>query len=73
LLGVALCLIANARMTEIGKLSYRHPGPPSVSALKAADDARYLSYGGVLLIFGGCTISVAGTIRLSRRKAAAQL
>ncbi len=71
LLGAALCLVANDRFTEIGKLSYRHPGPPSQSALAAADRARYLAYGGVMLIVAGCVVGVAGTIRLSRRRAAA--
>ena len=70
LLGVALCFWANSRMREIGKLSYRHPGPPSVSALAAADRARYLAYGGVALIVAGCFVSVVGTARLSRRKVA---
>jgi hypothetical protein len=68
-LGAALCLTANAQMTEIGKLSYRHPGPPSMSALKAADKARFLAYGGVLIVAGGCAVGVAGAIRHSRRKA----
>ena len=69
LLGAAICLWSNARLTEIGKLSFRHPGPPSVSALAAADHARYLAYGGIALIIAGCVTGVAGTIRLSRRKA----
>ena len=70
LLGAALCLMANDRMTEIGKLSFMHPGPPTQSALAAADRARYLAYGGVALIVAGGVVGVAGTIRLSRRKAA---
>ena len=56
-------------MTEISKLSYRHPGPPSQSALAAADRARYLAYAGVAIILGGCVVGVAGAIRLSMRKA----
>jgi ABC-type lipoprotein release transport system permease subunit len=71
LLGALLCLWSNARMTEISKLSYRHPGPPSVSALAAADRARYVAYGGVLLILAGCGVGVASAIRHSRQKAAA--
>lgn len=58
-------------MTEIGKLSFKHPGPPSQSALAAADRARYLAYAGVATIVAGCVVGVTGTILLSRRKAAA--
>ena len=68
LLGAALCLAANGRMREIGKLSYKHPGPPSESALAAADSARYLAYGGVGIIAAGCIVAVAGAIGHSRRK-----
>jgi len=68
LFGAALCLISNSRMTEIGKLSYKHPGPPSQSALAAADRARYLAYAGVAIIVAGCVVGAAGAIRLSRRK-----
>ena len=68
LLGAALCLAANAQMQEIGKLSYKHPGPPSVSALAAADRARYLVYGGVGIISAGCIVAIAGAIGHSRRK-----
>jgi hypothetical protein len=70
LLGAVLCLVSNSQMTEIGKLSFKHPGPPSQSALAAADRARYLAYAGVGIIAAGCVVGVAGTIRLSRRKAA---
>jgi len=69
LFGAALCLISNSQMTEISKLSYKHPGPPSESALAAADRARYLAYAGVAIIVAGCVVGVAGAIRLSRRKA----
>ena len=70
LLGAAFCLVSNSQLTEIGKLSKKHPGPPSQSALAAADRARYLWYGGVVLVVAGCVVGVAGTIRLSRRNAA---
>ena len=69
LFGATLCLVSNSQMTEIGKLSYRHPGPPSQSALAAADRARYLAYAGVAIIAAGCVVGVAGAIRLSLRKA----
>ena len=70
LLGVALCLAANSRMKEIGRLSYQHPGPPSQPALAEADRARYIAYGGVGVILAGCVVAVAGAIGHSRRKQA---
>jgi len=69
--GALVCLAANARLTEISKLSYRHPGPPNQSALTAADHARYLAYGGVALIVAGCVVGVTGALTLARRKRAA--
>src|SRR4051812_16314917 len=66
--GALLCLLANARLTEISKLSYRHPGPPTVSALAAADHARYLAYGGVALVLAGCVVGVTGALHLARRR-----
>jgi len=39
LAGAALCYAASLRLQEIGKLSYRHPGPRTESALRAADHA----------------------------------
>lgn len=66
--GAALCLVANGRLEELSKLSYKHPGPPNQSALAAADRARYLAYGGVALIVAGCVVGVTGVVRLSRRK-----
>lgn len=71
LAGAALCYAASLRLQEISKLSYRHPGPRTESALTAADHARYLAYGGIGLIIAGCAIGVGGAIRLARRKAAA--
>ncbi|MEO5817175.1 MAG: hypothetical protein ABIT20_18040 [Gemmatimonadaceae bacterium] len=73
LAGAALCLVSNSQMTEISKLTYRHPGPPSQSALAAADRARYLAYAGVAIIIAGCIVGVAGTVRLSRRKATGEV
>ncbi len=69
LAGAALCAVASARFTEIGKYSYQHPGPASQSALDAADRARYLAYAGVGLIAIGCGVAVVGAIGHSRRKA----
>ena len=68
LAGAALCLVANTRLTEIGKLSYQHPGTRTESALAAADRARYLAYGGVALIVLGCAGAASGALALARRK-----
>lgn len=69
LAGAALCALASGRLTEIGKLSYRSPGPPNQSQLDAADRARYIAYAGVGLIVIGCGVAVVGVIGHSRRKA----
>lgn len=66
--GVALCVIAAGQLREIGKLSYQNPGPAEQSALAAADRARYLSYGGVVLIVAGCLVGVVGAVQHSRAK-----
>ncbi|MEP6992091.1 MAG: hypothetical protein ABJA80_14255 [bacterium] len=68
--GAGLCYVASVRFQEIGRLSYRHPGPRSESALAAADHARYLAYAGVGLIAAGCVVGVGGAIAVARRKAA---
>lgn len=67
LLGAALCATANSRLHDISRLSYRNPGPSSISQLAAADRARYLAYGGVGLILVGCVVAGIGAVRLSRR------
>ena len=66
--GGALGYLASVRLQEIGRLSYRHPGPRSESALAAADRARYLAYGGVGLVVLGCGIGVGGAVQGARRK-----
>ncbi|MDB4914625.1 MAG: hypothetical protein JWM95_2269 [Gemmatimonadetes bacterium] len=66
--GVAIFVGALSRFGEIAKLSYRHPGPPNQSALAAADHARYLAYGGVLMVIAGCVIAVTGAVRVARNK-----
>lgn len=68
LAGAVLCYATSLRLQEIGKLSYKHPGPRSESALAAADRARYLAYGGVVLIAAGCAVGVGGAISVARRK-----
>ena len=69
LVGGGLGYVASVQLQDIGKLSYRHPGPRSESALKAADHARYLAYGGVALVLIGCVIGAGGAIQGARRKA----
>ena len=68
LVGVGLGYVASLQLQEIGKLSYRHPGPRSQSALTAADHARYLAYGGVTLVLLGCIVGAGGAIQGARRK-----
>ena len=67
LLGGAMGYVASNRLQEISKLSYRHPGPRTESALAAADHARYLAYGGVGLVILGCVIGAGGAIQGARR------
>lgn len=64
--GVALYMMAAMRLQEIGKLSFQNPGPRELSALAAADRARYLSYGGIAAIVAGCLLGVAGLVAQSR-------
>ena len=68
LAGAAMCYGSNSQLADISKYSYRHPGPPSISLLTAADHARYLAYGGLATIGAGIAIGVAGVLILARRK-----
>ncbi|MDQ2667328.1 MAG: hypothetical protein M3Z05_15120 [Gemmatimonadota bacterium] len=70
LAGGGLGYLASLKLQEISKLSYRHPGPRTESALTAADHARYLAYGGVALVLAGCVIGAGGAIHGARRKTA---
>jgi len=70
LAGAITCLVAQARLSEIGRLSFRHPGPRTESALAAADRARFLAYAGVGGIVVGCIVAVTGALHLARRRAA---
>jgi hypothetical protein len=54
--GVALYLVAAAKLRSISLYSRANPGPPG--ALVAADRARYLSYGGLALVAVGSCIGV---------------
>ena len=55
--GGALWLSSVAWLHTISQYSKANPGPPG--ALVAADNARYMSYAGVLLIGLGCLVGVA--------------
>jgi hypothetical protein len=66
LAGIALFLVGAARLREISKLSWQHPGPPGQSALAAADRARYLSNAGMALTLLGCAVGVGGAVRHAR-------
>lgn len=66
--GIGLYLTATWQLQEIGKLSYRNPGPAGQSARAAADRARYLSYGGVAVIITGCLVGVVGAVGHARAK-----
>jgi hypothetical protein len=67
LAGIALCLVANAQLHEISRYTFQHPGPRTVSALAAADRARYLAYGGVATVVAGVVVGLVGAIRVARR------
>jgi len=67
LAGGLLGYAASLRLQEIGKLSYRHPGPRNESALAAADRARYMAYAGVTLVVIGCLAAAGGAINVTRR------
>lgn len=67
-IGVLLCLSAASQLREIGKLSFRSPGPRQHSALAAADRARYMAYGGVATIVVGCLVGAASAIGHARAK-----
>jgi hypothetical protein len=74
IVGVLLFLSGSARLTELAKLSYRHPGPRSESALEAADRARWLAHGGLALVVAGGVVGVVGAVqhsRINRQKPAA--
>ena len=55
--GGAIWLFAVAWLYTISQYSKANPGPPG--ALVAADQARYTSYAGVMLIGVGCLVAVA--------------
>lgn len=67
-LGAIVAVIATSQLREISKYSVQHPAPKGTHALEQADDARYLAYGGVLLILGGCGVAVASHRRHAQRQ-----
>ena len=67
--GVAVYLVAAAKLNTISQYSRTNPGPPG--ALDAADRARYLSYAGLgLVALGACIGVVAAGLHVRRRRAA---
>ncbi len=68
LAGIALCLVGNARMQEISRYTFQHPGPRTVSALTAADHARYLAYGGVATVVAGVAVGLGAALRVIKRR-----
>jgi hypothetical protein len=71
LAGVATYLDGAARLREIARLSFRHPGPQGVRQLDVADRARYESNGGMALIGVGALVGVASALRVKLRRGAA--
>ena len=67
--GAAIWLFAVAWLHTISQYSKANPGPPG--ALVAADQARYTSYAGVMLIGLGCVVGVwAAAVHQWRRRTA---
>ncbi len=66
-LGAVLIWISITQLRSISTLSYKHPGPRSESALRAADHARYLAYAGAATIVAGCVVGAIGAVRITRR------
>jgi hypothetical protein len=67
-LGAALYIVAAVKLHTISLYSKTNPGPPG--ALVAADQARYMSYAGVVLITLGCAVGVVAAGLHARRRAA---
>ena len=65
--GIALYLDGTRRLTAISSLTYRHPGARGVSALHAADLARWTANGGIALAVAGCLLGIAIALRAHRR------
>jgi hypothetical protein len=69
-IGAALYIVAAAKLHTISLYSKTNPGPPG--ALVAADQARYTSYAGIVLIILGCVIGVVAAGLHARQRARAK-
>ena len=65
--GAALYVVAAVKLHGISLYSRTNPGPPG--ALAAADQARYVSYAGVVLIAAGACVGVVAAGLHARRRA----
>jgi uncharacterized membrane protein YidH (DUF202 family) len=66
LAGIALFLGGAWRLREISQVTREHPFPRGHSALRAADQARYVSNTGMLLTVLGCVVGIGGAVRHAR-------
>jgi hypothetical protein len=66
-LGAALYLLAAVQLHGISLYSRTNPGP--LGALVAADQARYLSYAGVVLVAVGACVGIVAAGLHARRRA----
>lgn len=66
--GGALYVDGAARLREVARLSFAHPGPRGVKQLDVADRARYEANGGMVLVALGGLTGVAGAVRAARRR-----
>jgi hypothetical protein len=71
LAGAGLYLDGTARLRDIARLSFKHPGAPGIRQLDVADRARYESNGGIGLVILGAVIGTASALRVVRRGHAA--
>ena len=69
-IGAALYIVAAVKLHTISLYSRTNPGPPG--ALVAADQARYMSYAGIVLITLGCVVGVIAAGMHARRRARSQ-
>jgi hypothetical protein len=67
--GAALYVFAAAQLHTISLYSKANPGPPG--ALAAADQARYLSYAGAVMVAIGCCVGIGAAVLHQRRRAIA--
>jgi len=65
--GAALYVLAAVKLHGISLYSRMNPGPPG--ALVAADQARYVSYGGLALVVVGACVGVVAAGLHARRRA----